>query len=60
MAVALVATLVLLPPTPRPAQRSPRCSRRSPALRHRGLLTMGLTALLYNWGFFTLLATRRT
>ena len=26
------------------------------ALRHRGLLTVGITALLYNYGFFTLLA----
>jgi hypothetical protein len=25
------------------------------ALRHRGLLTMALTALCYNWGFFTVL-----
>lgn len=25
------------------------------ALRHRGLLTLALTALCYNWGFFTLL-----
>ncbi len=24
-------------------------------MRHRGLLTLGLTALLYNWGFFTVL-----
>jgi MFS family permease len=26
------------------------------ALRHRGLATMSVTALCYNWGFFTLLA----
>jgi len=26
------------------------------ALRHRGLLGVGITALLYNFGFFTLLA----
>ena len=25
------------------------------ALKHRGLLTMSLTALCYNWGFFTVL-----
>jgi ACDE family multidrug resistance protein len=55
MGIALVATLILLPPTPKPAQPS---SLSAPllALRHRGLLTMGLTGLLYNWGFFTLLA----
>ena len=54
MAIALVATIVLVQPTPRPAQRT---SITAPlkALRHRGLLTMGLTALCYNWGFFTVL-----
>jgi MFS transporter, ACDE family, multidrug resistance protein len=26
------------------------------ALKHRGLLTLGLTALCYNFGFFTMLA----
>ena len=30
------------------------------ALRHRGLLITGLVALFYNFGFFTLLATRRS
>src|SRR4051812_11049769 len=55
MAIALVATALLLPATPRPAQRS---SLAAPllALRHRGLATIGVTGLLYNWGFFTLLA----
>ena len=55
MAVALVAILATLPPTPRPAHHS---SLTAPlrALSHRGLLTVGLTALLYNFGFFTLLA----
>jgi ACDE family multidrug resistance protein len=54
MAVALVATVVLLDPTPKPAQPT---SLAAPllALRHRGLLTMSITALLYNWGFFTML-----
>ena len=54
MAVALVATLVLVKKTPAPATR---LSLTAPlgALRHRGLLTMGVTALLYNWGFFTVL-----
>jgi MFS transporter, ACDE family, multidrug resistance protein len=54
MAVALVATLVLVPRTPRPPHAAP-LSAPIRALRHRGLLTMGLTALLYNWGFFTML-----
>jgi MFS family permease len=55
MAVALVAILATLPATPRPAHHS---SIAAPlrALSHRGLLTVGLTALLYNFGFFTLLA----
>ncbi|HEY9495440.1 MAG TPA: MFS transporter [Intrasporangium sp.] len=55
MAIALVATAVTLPATPPPSRAS---SIGAPlrALGHRGLLTVGLTALLYNFGFFTLLA----
>ena len=45
---------VLLPPTPSP-RTAVRSSAPLKALRHRGLLTMGVTALLYNWGFFTML-----
>jgi MFS family permease len=55
MAVALVATLVLLDKTPKPAERTP-ISAAFTALKHRGLLTVSVTALCYNWGFFTLLA----
>ncbi|MGY1820451.1 MFS transporter [Geodermatophilus sp. SYSU D00079] len=54
MAIALVATVVLLDPTPRPA-RPGSLGAPLAALRHRGLLTMSLTALLYNWGFFTMM-----
>ncbi|MGR7025323.1 MFS transporter [Geodermatophilus sp. URMC 62] len=54
MAVALLATVVLLDEMPRPAHRTP-LSAPLQALRHRSLLTMGLTAVLYNWGFFTML-----
>ena len=55
MAIAFVATVFLLPSLPRPAHRtSPLDPIR--ALRHRGLLTMGLTAFCYNFGFFTILA----
>ncbi|MBP0457888.1 MFS transporter [Streptomyces montanisoli] len=54
MAIALVATVVLVAPTPKP-QRKQSIVEPLKALRHRGLLTMGLTALLYNWGFFTVL-----
>jgi len=54
MAIALIATVVLVEKTPRPAHTT---SLTAPfkALRHRGLLTMALTALCYNWGFFTIL-----
>lgn len=54
MAIALVATAVLVSPTPKPKHHT---SIADPirALRHRGLLTMGLMALCYNWGFFTVL-----
>ncbi|HEX5198795.1 MFS transporter [Paractinoplanes rhizophilus] len=54
MAIALLATAVLLDKTPRPAQKTPLLAPIR-ALRHRSLLTMGITALLYNWGFFTML-----
>jgi ACDE family multidrug resistance protein len=54
MAIALIATVVLVEQTPAPAKKT---SLAAPllALRHRGLLTMSLTALCYNWGFFTIL-----
>jgi MFS transporter, ACDE family, multidrug resistance protein len=54
MAIALVATVLFVPRTRRPAAPAP-LSAPLKALRHRGLLTMGITALLYNWGFFTML-----
>jgi len=54
MAIALLATVVLLDATPKPAEPTP-LSAPLKALRHRSLLTMSLTALLYNWGFFTML-----
>ena len=55
MAVALVVTVFLLPATP-PAGRTTSLADPLRALRHRGLLGTGITALLYNFGFFTLLA----
>jgi len=54
MAIALIATVVLVEPTPKPAKKT-SLSAPFKALRHRGLLTMALTALCYNWGFFTIL-----
>ncbi|MGW5481939.1 MFS transporter [Streptomyces sp. NPDC004008] len=54
MAIALIATLAFVPALPKPKRpTSPIAPLR--ALRHRGLLTMGIMALLYNWGFFTML-----
>jgi MFS family permease len=54
MGIALVATIVLVRDVPRPPRKVSLVDPLA-ALRHRGLLTMGLTALLYNWGFFTVL-----
>ncbi len=54
MAIALIATIVLVEPTPKPAHKT-GLSAPLRALRHRGLLIMSLTALCYNWGFFTVL-----
>jgi MFS family permease len=55
MAIGFVAVAVLLDKTPKPARHS---SLAEPirALGHGGLRTMSVTALLYNFGFFTLLA----
>ena len=54
MAIALLATVTLVEDPPKPAQKTPLLAPIK-ALRHRSLLTMGLTAVLYNWGFFTML-----
>jgi ACDE family multidrug resistance protein len=54
MAIALIATIVLVEPMPKPAHPT-ALSAPLRALKHRGLLTMSLTALCYNWGFFTVL-----
>ncbi|MEU6082553.1 MFS transporter [Streptomyces sp. NPDC047108] len=54
MAVALLATAVLVEPLPMPRRRT-RLGDPLRALRHRGLLTLSLTALCYNWAFFTVL-----
>ncbi|NHA68975.1 MFS transporter [Phycicoccus flavus] len=55
MLLALVATWVTLPAANEKPHPTP-ISAPLKALRHRGLLTVGVTALLYNFGFFTLLA----
>jgi ACDE family multidrug resistance protein len=55
MGIGLVSILVLLGKTPLPAARVP-LSATFRALRHPALLTLGLAALFYNFGFFSLLA----
>jgi MFS transporter, ACDE family, multidrug resistance protein len=55
MSIALAATAFLLPST-KPTARHTSLADPFRALRHRSLLTIALTALLYNFGFFTLLA----
>lgn len=55
MTIALVATAFFLPSTPR-ADRPTSLADPFRALRYPGLLTIALTALFYNMGFFTLLA----
>src|SRR5262245_3257122 len=55
MTVALIATAVLLDKTP-PARRATNISEPFKALKHKGLRVVAGTALLYNFGFFTLLA----
>ncbi len=54
MAIALIATVLFLPETPKPTSRTSVLAPLK-ALRHRGLFTMGLAALFYNWAFFTML-----
>jgi predicted MFS family arabinose efflux permease len=56
MAIALVATWLTLPASTNQHAKPTPLSAPLKALRHRGLLTVALTALLYNVGFFTLLA----
>lgn len=55
MTIGFVAVMILLDKVPKPEKKS---SLTAPiqALGHGGLLSLGLTALLYNFGFFTLLA----
>ena len=55
MTIALAATAFLLPASPPEARRTSIVEPLK-ALRHRSLATVAITALLYNFGFFTLLA----
>ena len=55
MAIAFIGIVTTLPAT-KPTGGGTSLSAPLKALSHRGLLTVGITALLYNFGFFTLLA----
>ncbi|WP_375423784.1 MFS transporter [uncultured Friedmanniella sp.] len=55
MTIGLVAIAVLLPKAP-PAAERVTLSATFAALRHPALLTLGVAALFYNYGFFSLLA----
>lgn len=55
MSISLLATLLLVEKSPKPTRRT-SLAEPIKALKHRGLLIMSITALCYNWGFFTLLA----
>jgi MFS family permease len=55
MLIALVATTFFLPATP-PSGRRTSLADPIRALRHKPLLMIGLTAVFYNIGFFTILA----
>jgi ACDE family multidrug resistance protein len=55
MSISLIATIAFVDQTPQP-KRKTSITEPLRALRHRGLRIMSLTALCYNWGFFTLLA----
>jgi ACDE family multidrug resistance protein len=55
MAIGLLALVVLLGRSTGPVTRVPLSATFS-ALRHPALLTLGLAALFYNFGFFSLLA----
>jgi MFS family permease len=55
MSVSLVATIAFVDKTPQPPRKT-SITEPLRALKHRGLAVMSVTALCYNWGFFTLLA----
>jgi predicted MFS family arabinose efflux permease len=55
MLLALLVTMFLLPKT-KPVEHTSSMADPFKALGHPGLLLMGIVALLYNFGFFTLLA----
>ncbi|WP_442597120.1 MFS transporter [Neobacillus sp. D3-1R] len=58
MVVAFIGLSILMPSTAGKGGAKAKTSLRDPfrALKHRSLLVFGITAALYNFGFFTLLA----
>ncbi|UQZ83850.1 Multidrug efflux protein YfmO [Paenibacillus konkukensis] len=56
MVVAFIFLLVMMPKTKQMTKAKSSILDPFRALKYRGLSTLGITALLYNFGFFTLLA----
>lgn len=56
MVLAFLFLMVMMPRTKQVIKKKSSLLDPFRALKYRGLLTLGLTALLYNFGFFTLLA----
>ncbi|HEU5140359.1 MAG TPA: MFS transporter [Bacillales bacterium] len=56
MAIGFIAVVIFLKKLPHESREPRPISAPFKALGHRGLLTVALTALFYNYGFFTLLA----
>ncbi|HEX7066403.1 MAG TPA: MFS transporter [Bacillales bacterium] len=56
MAIAFIAVVLFLGKVPRESNEHRSIAAPFKALRHRGLFLTALTALFYNYGFFTLLA----
>lgn len=56
MAIAFIAIVAFLGHVPRESEERHSIAAPFKALRYRGLLTVGMTSLFYNYGFFTLLA----
>lgn len=58
MIIAFISLWFMMPSAQQMPKIKTKTSLLDPfrALKHRGLLTLGITAMLYNFGFFTLLA----
>lgn len=56
MAIGFISVIVFLKKIPQESKERRSITAPFKALRHPGLLTVALTALFYNYGFFTLLA----